>query len=451
MITRRDFGKSLAGAVVLSALQPELVWPFQAEKVSAKAADLYRSSFILDCNALASIGYQITGSEQDKLLKAVRESGITVLKSTLGQATGTFDETMADIAEADKLMEKRSDVFVKVRTSSDLDHARQQHKIGVIYSFEAASMLEDKVERIELFHKRGVRVMQLSYNRRSPFGVGCLEGDTGGLTELGREAVAKMNELGVALDLSHANTQTIAEGIAATKKPPIISHSACRSVYLHPRNVEDREMKALANKGGVMGVYMLPYLTPSPKQPTLDDYMQHLEHALKTCGEDHVGVGTDVPLQVAETDLENMRRQVEQRKAAGISAPGEDRPAYIPEMNTPRKIELITDALLKRGYTSGVVQKVLGENFKRVFGEIWIGTNSDNPAAQNEVLNKLPDHVVNTEFPLLGGKTVKLSEHSGKAMVINLFATWCGQRRLESPALPTLHHELHDQGLVVIE
>jgi membrane dipeptidase len=215
--------------------------------------------------------------------------------------------------------------------------------------------------------------MQLSYNRRSPFGVGCLEGDTGGLTELGREAIAKMNDLGVALDLSHANTQTIAEGIAATKKPPIISHSGCRSVYLHPRNVEDREMKALANKGGVMGVYMLPYLTPSPKQPTLDDYMRHLEYALKTCGEDHVGVGSDVPLQVAESDLENMRRQVEQRKAAGISAPGEDRPAYIPEMNTPRKIELITDALLKRGYTSRATQKVLGENFKRLFGEIWIG------------------------------------------------------------------------------
>ena len=120
-----------------------------------------------------------------------------------------------------------------------------------------------------------------------------------------------------------------------------------------------------------MGIYMLPYLTPSPKQPTLDDYMRHMDHALKTCGEDHVGVGSDVPLLVEESDLESMRANVEQRKKAGISAPGEDRPAYIPDMNTPRKIEIITDALLKRGYSNRVVQKVIGGNFKRVFGEIW--------------------------------------------------------------------------------
>ena len=372
MITRRQFTKSLASAVVLSTLKTELAWPLDVQKVSARAADLYRSSFVLDCNALASIGYQLASNERETKLKAVRESGITVLKSTLGGATGTFDETLEDIAAADQLMEKRSDLFLKIRTHGDLDRARQQHKIGVIYSFESASMLEDKVERIELFHKQGVRIMQLSYNRRTPFGVGCLEGDAGGLTELGRAAIAKMNEVGVALDLSHANTQTIAEGISASKKPPIISHSGCRSVYLHPRNIEDREMKALAKKGGVMGIYMLPYLTASPKQPALDDYMRHMEHALKTCGEDHVGVGSDVPLQVAEKDLENMRRQVEQRKAAGISAPGEDRPAYIPEINTPRKLEIITDSLLKRGYTNRIVQKVLGENFKRVFGEIWI-------------------------------------------------------------------------------
>ncbi len=371
MITRRDFTKSLAGAVVVSALKTESVWPLDVQKVSARAAELYRGSFVLDCNALASIGYQLNGPNQERL-KDVRESGITVLKSTLGGATGTFDETMDDIAVADQLVEKKPDLFLKVSTARDLDSARQQHKIGIIYSFESASMLEDKVERIEVFHKRGVRIMQLSYNRRSAFGVGCLEGDAGGLTERGREAIAKMNEIGVALDLSHANTQTIAQGIVASKKPPIISHSGCRSVHVHPRNVEDREMKALADKGGVMGIYMLPYLTPSPKQPTVDDYMRHMEHALKTCGEDHVGVGSDVPLHVAEKDLEDMRKSVEQRKAAGIAAPGEDRPAYIPEMNTSRKMEIVTDALLKRGYTSRVVQKVLGENFKRVFGEIWI-------------------------------------------------------------------------------
>jgi membrane dipeptidase len=269
-------------------------------------------------------------------------------------------------------MEKRADLFLNVRTPGDFERARKEQKLGVVYSFESANMLEDKIDRIEMFRGLGVRVMQLTYNRRTPFGVGCLDGDTDGLTDLGRKAIAKMNEFGVALDLSHSNTKTTADGIAVSTKPPLITHAGCRAVYMHPRNKEDRELKALADKGGVVGIYMLPYLTASPKQPMLDDYMQHLEHALKICGEDHVGVGSDVPFfPVDASDLEEMKKATEKRKADGIAAPGEDRPTYIPDLNTPRKMELIADSLLKRGHKSGVVEKVMGANFKRVFGEIW--------------------------------------------------------------------------------
>jgi membrane dipeptidase len=117
---------------------------------------------------------------------------------------------------------------------------------------------------------------------------------------------------------------------------------------------------------------MLPYLTPSPKQPMLDDYMRHMAHALETCGEDHVGVGSDVPFgRVGQSDIEAMRRQVEERKAAGISAPGEDRPPYIPDLNVTYKMELVADGLLARGYPARVAEKVLGANFRRVFAEIW--------------------------------------------------------------------------------
>jgi membrane dipeptidase len=372
MITRREFTKSLSGAAALVTLSPVLGWAADEPKVSADAAKIYRDSFILDCNALAGIGGLLGQSNQDEITKLIRESGVTALKSTLGGAIGNFEAAVEDIAYAQQLMEKRPDLFLNVRTSADLDRARKEQKLGVIYSFESPNMLEDKIDRIEIFRGLGVRVMQLTYNRRTPFGVGCLDGETDGLTELGRKAIAKMNELGVALDLSHSNTKTTAEGIAASTKPPLITHAGCRAVYLHPRNKEDRELKALADKGGVVGIYMLPYITASPKQPMLDDYLQHLEHALKVCGEDHVGVGSDVPFfRVDDSDLEEMKKATEKRKADGIAAPGEDRPTYIPDLNTPRKMELITDALLKRGHKNGVVEKILGNNFKRVFGEIW--------------------------------------------------------------------------------
>jgi membrane dipeptidase len=372
MITRRQFTRSLGGAAALVALRPVVGWAVDEPKVSEAAAKIYRDSFILDGNALAGIGGLRGQSNQDEITKLIRESGVNALKCTLGGATGNFEAAVEDIAAAQQLMEKRADLFLNVRTAGDFERARKEQKLGVVYSFESANMLEDKIDRIEIFRGFGVRVMQLTYNRRTPFGVGCLDGETEGLTDLGRKAVAKMNEIGVALDLSHSNTKTTADGIAASTKPPLVTHAGCRAVYLHPRNKEDRELKALADKGGVVGIYMLPYITASPKQPMLDDYMKHLEHALKICGEDHVGVGSDVPFfPVDESDLEEMKKATEKRKADGIAAPGEDRPTYIPNLNTPRKMELIADALLKRGHKSGVVEKILGANFKRVFGEIW--------------------------------------------------------------------------------
>jgi membrane dipeptidase len=372
MITRRQFARTLGSAAALAAFAPVLSWADDEPKVSAEAAKLYRDAFVLDGNALASIGYLLGRPNQDEITKLIRESGVTAVKATLGGAIGNFEATVEDIAAADQLMETRADLFLKVRTVADLDRARKEQKVGVIYSFESPNMLEDKLDRIEIFRGLGVRVMQLTYNRKTPFGAGCLDGDTDGLTDLGRQAIAKMNALGVALDLSHSNTKTTAEGIAASSKPPLITHAGCRAVYLHPRNKEDRELKALADKGGVAGIYMLPYLTASPKQPMLDDYLLHVEHALKVCGEDHVGVGSDVPFfRVDADDLEMMKKAAEKRKADGIAAPGEDRPTYIPDLNTPRKMELIAHALLKRGHKSGAVEKILGGNFKRVFGEIW--------------------------------------------------------------------------------
>lgn len=370
MLTRREFN-ALAGALAAGvALKPAYAWADE-QKISADAAKLYQTSFVLDCNTLASIG-MVPVPERDEFAKIVRESGVTAVKTTLGGATGTFEEAVADIAAADQLIEDRPDVFLKVRTIAELKSCKAAKRMGVIYSFEAATPLGDQLDRITLFRGLGVRVMQLCYNRKSPFGVGCLEGETGGLTDLGRQAIARMNQLGVAVDLSHANTQTTAEGIAASKKPPVITHAGCRAVYMHPRNKEDRELKALADKGGVIGIYMLPFLTPSPKQPMLADYMQHMEHALNVCGEDHVGVGSDVPFQaVTDSDLKEVKEDVAKRKAAGISAPGEDRPPYIPDLNTSRKMELIADALLKRGYSANTTEKVLGANFVRVFGEIW--------------------------------------------------------------------------------
>jgi len=371
--TRRQLLQLSGGAMLAAALPPICARAAAAAAApEARAANVYRTAFVLDANTLGSIGTLCCDKDTEAQLKIVRESGITALKSTLGNANGTFEEAVADIAAAVNLIERHPDTFIKVVGHDDFERAQRERKIAVIFSFEAASMLEDKIERIELFRQLDVRVMQLSYNRKSPFGCGCLDGEVDGVTPLGRQAIAKMNALGVALDLSHANTRTTADGIAMSSKPALITHAGCRAVFNHPRNKEDREMKALADKGGVMGIYMLPFLTVDTRQPMLEDYMQHVVHALKVCGEDHVGIGSDSAFfEVGADDLKAMADEEAKRKQAGVGAPGENRPPYIPDINSPRKLERVADAILKHGYGERVADKVLGLNFSRALKDIW--------------------------------------------------------------------------------
>jgi membrane dipeptidase len=230
------------------------------------------------------------------------------------------------------------------------------------------------VSSLEVFRGLGVRVMQLSYNRKSPFAAGVMEPNAGGLTALGRDAVREMNRLGIAVDLSHANAATTADALSVSTRPVVMTHAGCAAVHAHPRNKTDEQLRALAAKGGVVGIFDLPYLTASPRQPTVDDYLAHLEHALEVAGEDHVGIGSDVGIDPFDTSPKGMAefaKEVEERRAAGLSAPEEDRPVYVVGLNVPRRIEIITDRLLQKGHSAAATEKIIGGNFARVFTEIW--------------------------------------------------------------------------------
>ena len=367
---RREFATG-ASALAIAGLAPAS--SAQGNGISASARSLWRRSLVLDCN----IGPQFSGEGfplPPADLDIARASGLTALKTSIGGFNGSFEDTVSEIGYYQRAIEAHPSVFMQIRTVADFTAAKRGAKLGIIFGFENAACLEDKIDRITLFRFLGVRVMQLSYNLTSPFGAGVLAPAEATLTELGRLAVAKMNEVGVALDLSHANPATTAAALAASAKPVIVSHGGCVAVHPHPRNKSDDQLRALAQKGGVFGIYDLPYLTPSPRQPTLDDYMAHMTHALAVMGEDHVGFGSDTSFGAmdhspqSQAQFDEMERQ---RRAAGVAAPEEDRMTYVEGLNRADRSLLIADALLKRGYPARVAEKVLGANFVRVFGEIW--------------------------------------------------------------------------------
>jgi membrane dipeptidase len=366
---RRDFVIG-AGALATLAATPTFA---QSDAISSRARALYRGATVLDCN-LGPPSFEGLALPRETL-DLIRASGVTAIKTTMGGFNAPFEDTLAEIAVYQRVIETNPDAFMQIRGASDFARAKRERKLGIIFSFESAACLEDKLERIDLFRNLGVRVMQLGYNLPSPFGGGVMSPPDSTLTDLGRQAVARMNEQGVALDLSHANPATTAAAIEASAKPVLITHAGCSAVHPHPRNKSDDQLRAIAAKGGVVGIYDLFYLAPAGRQPNLDDYMAHMIHALSVCGEDHVGVGSDTSFDTFELNEEGRAAwaaETQRRHDTGVAAPEEDgRLPYTEGLNRPDRCLVIADALLDRGQPPRVVEKVLGANFIRVFGETW--------------------------------------------------------------------------------
>jgi membrane dipeptidase len=369
---RREFVLGSASLVALAAGGRFAQAAAPADGIGRAARALHQRSIVIDGN-LGPPGFD-GNVAPPQVVAMLRETGVTAVKTTMGGFNSPFEDTVREIASYQAAIEANPGVFMQIRAADDFAACKRSGRFGIVFSFESASCLGENLDNIDLFRGLGVRVMQLSYNLTSPFGAGVLAPPEWGLTDLGRKAIARMNELGVALDLSHANPATTRAAMQASKKPVLMTHGGCSAVHAHPRNKSDEQLRALAEKGGVFGIYDLFYLAPSPRQPNLDDYMKHMTHALDVCGEDHVGIGSDSSFGESMTTAEERAAWDEvqkQRNATGVAAPEEDRYPYTEGLNRADRALVIADALLDRGYPERVVEKVLGANFVRAFRDIW--------------------------------------------------------------------------------
>jgi membrane dipeptidase len=341
----------------------------------------YRDAMVID--SLGAPGHDDPGLPDNAALTPtdladVRDSGVTAMNVTVnlpGNGPDRFEKTIEIIAAVEREIAEHPDVFIKVLGSAPLLQAKLTHRAGIIMGCQDTTMLEGDLQRLQVFHDLGVRICQPTYNRRNLMGDGCMETADGGLSQLGHEFVAEINRLHMVLDLSHAGPRTIAEGIAASAAPAAITHTGCRALVDLPRNTYDRELKALADRGGVAGIFFMPFLVASG-QPHAEDLIRHLEHAVNICGEEHVGLGTDGNIGGAiinDTYMAAARKEHEDRVKAGIAAPGETADVYplIAEYNDPRRFHHLADDLSRRGWTSGRIEKILGQNFLRLFSDVW--------------------------------------------------------------------------------
>jgi membrane dipeptidase len=379
-LDRRRFLLAVAAPAVIGAAGRR---PAAAPETKTPAAPPWRGyddAIVID--ALGGPGGSSDSPEGAPLTAAevadVRGSGITAVNLTIsavGVLPGAFEETIQQIGFWERELDRHRDVLMKVLSAADLRAAKSSRRLGLIYGFQDTLPLGDDPARLDTFHRLGVRIIQLTYNRRNLAGDGCLEPGNAGLSKFGRDLVAKMNEMGILADFSHCGHRTTLEGIESSKKPVAITHSGCAALVDLPRNKTDEELKRLADRGGVFGVYFMPFLR-TQGQPMMEDVIRHLDHAVNVCGEDHVGLGTDGAISAVTLTPEYVKRfhdDIARRRKLGISAPGESEDVYlfIPDLNTPRRFETLAGELLRRGYSEARVSKILGGNFARLFSEVW--------------------------------------------------------------------------------
>jgi len=321
-VSRREF----ATAVAALALTPVRV--FAAAPDSGRELPRWREYADLTAiDFLASPGPFNTPNDlaaplNAQMLENASRSGITAVNLTVDG--DTVEQTFSSIAYWEREVDAHPDVLTHVRTLQDLRAAKQVGRLGLIYGFQGTRMFGGDLDRLRLFSSFGVRIVQLTYNRRELIGDGCLEPGNAGLSQLGYEAVERLNTLRIVIDLSHCGQRTTAGAIAHSKAPVAISHSGCQALADRPRNKADADLRLMADRGGVLGIYLMPFLTMGT-QPTGDDVVRHIEHAVDVCGEDHVGIGSDLSI-TPHTITDDYRRAhrafVSERQKLGIAAPG---------------------------------------------------------------------------------------------------------------------------------
>ena len=367
----------LAGGMAVLAAAPTL-----AKAKAATSPAWFDRAIIIDALGGTGDPYAPDGQIRwsDRAWSETVASGVTVVRDTVfpvGNSADPWDDYQKNIADRKGLFGANPDRLLLIRTAADILKAKREKKFGIILGTQDTSMVGAQLDRLAQLKKDGVMTVQLTYNLQNLSGDGSLEPTTGGLSNLGRDTIRRIESEKLLLDLAHGGARTIDEAIAYAKRPLVISHTGARALMDHPRNVADATMKTVADKGGVVGVYFMPYLR-ADMHPAAADVIAHVEHVAKVVGEDHIGIGTDngvLPLNLDPASKKRLDDWQRERIRLGIAAPGEAVGVYpyVAEYNSVDRYRRFAADLARRGWSQTRLEKLMGGNFLRVYRDAWGG------------------------------------------------------------------------------
>ena len=373
--SRRKWLKAMAAGAVAGSLSPSL---FAAAKAAypprdypARVRAVIERALVIDMLAPLKIDFEpeaYAGRLTADLATEYRGSGIDVMHHSIGfYGPRAREEVLGYLAAWQGYVARNADVFCVVGVAQDLDRAKALGKVGVIMGVQNADHFQT-VEDVKYFHQLGQRCAQLTYNTQNYLGTGGTERVDSGLTDYGIAIVKAMNETGMLVDVSHCGDRTTLDAIEASAKPIAITHSNCRALNNHPRLKTDEAIRKLAAKGGVMGITGVRNFIRNREPTTVEHMVDHIDHVAKLVGIEHVGIGSDADLNGYDDMPPHQLKMLRGLYKASY--------AFRDKLDTdgfdhPKKIYDLTEALVRRGYSDGDIELVLGGNFRRLLGQVW--------------------------------------------------------------------------------
>jgi membrane dipeptidase len=296
-----------------------------------------------------------------------KSSGVSVIN--FGQGDYNFANTQVFFGKWNSFIAQYPQWLMRINNAADLQRAKDEGKFGVIYGLQTSDQFE-VLDQVNQCYGYGQRISQLSYNFRSRVADGAFEPYDGGVSEYGGKVIARMNEVGMAVDLGHASDKTKLDALAISKKPVILSHGNCRA--LNPgalRATTDEAIRKLAAKGGVMGITDIAFMVKGTEPVTVEDVVDHFDHIRDLVGIEHVGVGSDAGIESNDLGDPVLAKDMLTKADARYHVHGTNE--IVQGMQGPKRMYELTAALVRRGYTDEHVRLVIGGNWARVLGTIW--------------------------------------------------------------------------------
>jgi len=382
-ITRRESFKQIALASAGLVAAPMVncgrfrLFAHSAAEYSSRAIDLIGRSTVIDMLSVLTLDFNkgakwLNNPElfQSSDLQPFIDSGINVFHQSVGMGgPNAYDSALQYFARWNGFIANDDEHFMRIDSVGDLKRVKKSGKIGILLGLQNSEHFR-RPEDVDFFRGLGQRVSQLTYNTRNLIGNGSTERRDEGISDFGISIIEQMNKVGMAVDVSHCGDRTTLDAFEISKKPVLITHSNCRALVPgHPRLKTDEAIKKVGEAGSVIGITGVRMFVKGDEPTTVEHVLDHFDHVRKLIGPEHLGVGSDIDLYGYDAMPPELNKQL---RAAYKGSYAFREKIDIEGLNHPKRMFDLTEGLLRRKYSDSEIEGILGGNFERVLGQIWV-------------------------------------------------------------------------------